>query len=186
MAALAGIIGHIAGTLFSSFAIDVVGVFDANYRPVFPSARPIKANVKEDSRVMEHPLETGAKTITDYRIILPTELELSVVLQAQDYKNTYKLIKQIFLQGELLTVQTKADVYTNLLISSIPHEENPEMYDAILLAIKLKEALFVTPQFGVVPKKASNSNTVDRGNQQGKEASTANTTKSSTLYKLFS
>jgi hypothetical protein len=174
----------ILGSILSTAAVDVVGVYTPEFRQVFPRARPIKAVVKEEAQVMEHPLETGA-TITDHRIILPVEIELSVILQAIDYRNTYQIIKQLFLNGDLLTVQTKTGIYENQLIAAMPHEEDPEMFDAITIALKLKEAQFVTPQFDIVPRNPTKKSTVDRGTQQPKTATVANEEKTSTLFKAF-
>jgi hypothetical protein len=172
------------GSFLPTGAVDVVGFYTQDFRQVFPKARPIKCVVKEEAQVMEHPLETGA-TITDHRIILPVELEVSVVVGSFDYRNTYQIIKQIFLNAELLSVQTKLATYENQLIAGIPHEEDPEMFDAIAIAIKLKEAKFVTPQSDVVPRNATQKSTVDRGNQQAANTSAANEEKSSVLFKVF-
>jgi hypothetical protein len=148
---------------------DLVGVFNQDFQQVFEKARPLKATVKEEAKVFEHPLETGA-TITDFRIIQPIEIELSLMLNSEDYKSVYQQIRQLFLNGTLLVVQTKSGVYDNQLIQAMPHEEDPEQYDAITLGLKLKQAQFVTPQFAALPprqvKNPANSSTVSRGEQQ--------------------
>jgi hypothetical protein len=175
---------ELLGAVIAAAGVDVTGVYTQEFRQVFPRARPIKAVVKEESQPMEHPLETGAIT-TDHRILLPVEIELSVILQAADYRNTYQIIKQIFKNGDLLTVQTKTDIYENQLIVGMPHEEDPEMFDAIAIALKLKEVLFVTPQFAIVPRDQTKKSTVDRGTQQTKNASAANEEKTTVLYETF-
>lgn len=146
---------------------DEVGVFTQNFTQVFPRARIIRASIEEPSKTMEHPLETGA-VITDHRIIQPIRIELSTILQASDYKSTYRQIKQLFLNGTLLLVQTKSSVYRNQLIAEMPHEEDPSMFDALAVAIKLKEAQFVSAQFGIVPQNPKDSASVDRGQVQPK------------------
>jgi hypothetical protein len=173
----------ILGSLLATSAIDVIGVYTQDFKQVFPRARPLKAVVKEDSQPMEHPLETGAIT-TDHRILLPVEIEISALLQADDYRNTYQIIKQIFKNGELLIVQTKVGVFENQLIVGMPHEEDPEMFDAVTIALKLKEVLFTTAQFDIVPRDQTKKSTVDRGQQQSKNASAANEEKASNAYKL--
>lgn len=157
------------GALISSFAIDVVGVFTSDFRQVFKDARPIKAMVKPNSKLMEHPIEIGAQ-IADHRIILQVEIELSMILSRETYRNTYQQIKQLRLDAAVLTVQTKADSYFNQVIQDLPHEEDPDMFDTISVALKLKEIQFVTPQFIVVPRNPANSSTVDRGGQQPQES----------------
>jgi Dit-like tail protein len=156
-------------TLTPHAATDTVAVFDQSFSQVFPRARALKVVVKEDAKLMEHPVERGATT-ADHRIILPIEIELSFILQSPDYLDTYRAIKQYFLNATLLIVQTRSGTYQNQLISSMPHEEDPEQFDALAMAISLKQVQFVTPQFNVKPRKPSNSTVVDRGNLQPKPA----------------
>ena len=158
---------NIFETLLPTHAYDQVAIFNQSFEQVFPRARTIKAIIKEEAKLMEHPLETGA-TIVDHRIILPVECELTMMLQAADYQDTYRQIKQLYLSAELLIVQTKSSVYYNQLISSMPHEENPEQYDAITLELGLKEAQFATTRFDYVPANPKQSSTVNRGTQQPK------------------
>lgn len=157
----------IIDTLIFHAANDVVGVFDQDFNQVFKRARAIKAVVKEESKLMEHPVETGA-TITDHRVILPIEINLSFILQSQDYIDTYREIKSFYLNATLLSVQVRSGVYDNQLIASIPHEEDPLQYDTITMAMSLKQVQFVTPQFKISPKNKINSTTVNRGTQQPK------------------
>lgn len=159
----------IIDNLLPSFATDVVAVFTQDYTQVFREARAIKAVVKEQSKVMEHPVESGA-VITDHRIILPTEIDLSLILSSVNYQSVYNVIKQYYLNATLLVVQTRSGVYTNQLITALPHEEDPTMYAALTVALSLKQVIIVTAQYGVVPKNPKNNNRVNRGIQQGKPA----------------
>ncbi len=146
---------------------DYVAVYTPrDYVQVFPKARPMKATVREESRPMEHPLETGA-IITDHRIILPVQVELSMLMYSGDYADTYKAIRQLFLDGTLLTVQTNSGVYENQLIQSMPHDESPDQYGTLTMALKLKQVIFVSARFGVVPRNPVNLTVTDRGQQQG-------------------
>lgn len=160
-------IARVLDTLILKAGTDYVAVFTQDFTQVFPRARAIKATVKEESKVMEHPVETGT-IVTDHRIILPVEIELSLILQSADYQDTYKSIKQYFLNATLLVVQTRSGIYKNQLIASLPHEENPDQYDALSVALKLKQVQFTTARFvQIVPQDPANTNTVDRGTQQG-------------------
>ena len=151
-------------TLLPSFATDTVAVFDQEYNQLFRDARGIKAEVKEQAKVMEHPIESGA-VITDHRIILPVEIELSVILLPASYQDTYKAIRSYYLNGTLLVIQTRTAIYENMLIQGIPHDETPEQYDVISLTISLRQALFVIPAGNIAPLNPEDSNTVDRGQQ---------------------
>lgn len=151
-------------------AQDVVAVLASDFSQVFQKARAIKATIMRTSKAMEHPLETGA-TITDHRIVLPTNIELSFVLASEDYRAVYQQVRDLFKRGELLTVQTRVDSFPSMLIEKMPHEETPDMLDGVALALSLKEAQFVQPQFSALKvAQPKDSNTVQRGQQQPTEA----------------
>ena len=158
-------------TLIPTHAYDQVAIFDDDFIQLFPGARAIKAIVKEQSKVMEHPLEDGA-TITDHRVILPIEIELSFILKPEDYQDTYNQIKQYYLDATLLNVQTKSGVYQNQLIQAMPHEENPDQYNTLVLAINTKEVLFALTEFEYSAADPLQSSTVNRGAQQGTTVNT--------------
>jgi hypothetical protein len=159
-------IANLATSIISSFlAQDTVAVYTQDFTQVFRDARAIKAVVKERAKVMEHPVESGA-IITDHRIILPTEIDLSLILTPATYRETYDKINQYYLQGTLLIVQTRSGIYVNQLIHAMPHEEDPNLYNTITLALGLKEVQFVTAQFTTTPRNTKNSNGVNRGVQQ--------------------
>ncbi len=142
-----------------------VAVFDQDYNQLFTTASSMKVVVNETAKVMEHPVETGAM-ITDHRIILPVEIELSLILASYDYQDTYKQIRQFYLNATLLVVQTKSGIYNHQIISSMPHEESPEQFDVLVMALALKQVQFATAQYGIVPKSPKNTSTVRRGEQQ--------------------
>lgn len=165
-------------------AADVVAVFDASFNQVFENARAIKASIREESKTMEHPVETGS-TITDHRVKLPTIIELSVVLKSDGYQDTFQQIKDVYNRADLLTVQTRTGSYANMLIQSIPHDETPDMFDTVAVAITLKEVAFVTPAFAAYKvADPKHSNKTKRGEQQGKEVSDQGK-KGSVLSRLF-
>lgn len=145
---------------------DVVGVFDG-YDQVFSGARPMTASVKEGSKMMEHTVESGV-VITDHMVIQPVEIELSMTLTPENYRDTYQEIKKLFSEGKLLTVQTKTDSYENQLINALPHDESPEIHDTVQLDLNLKEVRIVTAEFKTEhrPAKASQKNTTNRGEVQ--------------------
>ena len=163
-------------------AQDVVAVLDANFAQVFERARSIKAAVRPDSKAMEHPLETGA-VVTDHRILLPVQVELSLVLASEDYRAVYQQIRDLFRKGELLTVQTRVDSFASMLIEKMPHEETADMLDGVALALSLKEAKFVAPSFSNVAFPRD-SNTVKKGQQQPTESPPAR--RQSILSGIFS
>lgn len=167
----------IAASLIPTQAQDLVAVYTQDYFQVFPKARPLKAIVKEESKLMEHPIETGA-TVVDHRIIKPVEIELSLVLNSIDYRETYQQIKQIYLDGTFLIVQTRSDTYENQIIESIPHDETPDFFDAITLSLNTREVQFVTAETSVIPKDPVNASTVERSTIQATDATEEQESKS--------
>jgi hypothetical protein len=154
----------VINALIDTISLDQVAVFTQDFNQVFRTARKLKAVVKEASKIMEQPIETGA-VIVDHRILLPTEITLSLVLNSADYPDVYKTIQQLYLNATLLIVQTKAGIYVNQLIQTIPHEEDPSQYNAITIELNLKQVLYVTPQYNVTPTNPNNSTKVQRGVQ---------------------
>ncbi len=146
-----------------------VAVFDQNSNQLFPDAKIIKVSVKEEAKVMEHPLETG-ETVTDHAITQPVQIDLDIFIKNPSYQNTYNIVKKLFNDFTLVTVQTITGTYSNQLIQSMPHEEKSDVYDGTIISLKLKEALFIMPQYGTVPispKNPKNSSTNDLGSQNG-------------------
>lgn len=151
------------------FAADSVGVFDQNFNQVFVNARPIKAVIKKSKKVMEHPVETGV-TITDHVVINPIEIELSMILNSLDYRNVYAQIENGYNKSTLYTVQTRSGSYSNMLIESMPDEQDPSRFNMIALALKLNEVQFVEAQFAKLPPQQvankSNASTKQKGEVQ--------------------
>ncbi len=167
-------VGNVIAGLSASFNSSFVGIFNQDYEQIFRAAQTIKVVVKEQAKVMEHPVESGI-IITDHRIILPVEIEISLILTAETYRDVYQSIKQYYLNGTLLVVQTRSGIYENQIIESLPHEEDPTQFDILTVALSLKQVQFVTPQFSAVPKNNSNSMTQPRGTQQGTPVTANNT-----------
>ena len=112
---------------------------------VFDGARPMRVQVSQPSQFMTHPVEDGSQ-VTDHRIILPVELTMTMILEPDQYRLTYQLIKQAYLLALRFSVQTKADTFTGMYISDIPHEEDPALFDTITMVIQLREVQFFPAQ----------------------------------------
>lgn len=155
-----------------SASSDLVAVFNADFFQLFRLARPMKARINEFAKVMEHPIETG-ETITDHIVFQPNEIELDVFLSSDDFRSVYEQIKQPYKNGDLVTVQSRTSTYEDMLIQSIPHDEDPDVYDGVIMTIKMKQAFFVTAQFGSLPpsqvKNPVQASTQGLGNQQTKD-----------------
>lgn len=162
----------------------------ASIGQLFTNARPLKATIRETSKVMEHPVETGA-TLSDHHIINPIEIDVSLVVTnsssglissliggsvAANYAITYSQIRQAFIRATPLAVKTRVGVYSNMIIADMPHEENADMFDVITINLHLKQVIYVLPNgtlaLNYQPLAADNSNTISSGLQQATGLST--------------
>jgi hypothetical protein len=167
----------------SMTAQDVVGVFDSGFNQLFEEARTMKASVKETAKGMKSPIETGS-TVTDHIVFNPDVIDLYVVVQAGAVQDTYQEIKSLYKSATLMSVQTNTDTYDNMYITEMPHDETPEMFDAVGITIKFEEADFVAAQFGQLTvkqvKKPSDASTTQAG-----EKTAAPVDNGTTLQQVF-
>ncbi len=161
----------------------VVAFFDQDYNQILIGANIVDVRVQEDARAMEHPVEDGT-IITDHRIILPVEIDVTLILNGNSISSTtnsftgvYAEIENLFNSATLITVQTRTSIYQNQMITSLPHSETSELYSGVALSLNLRQVLIVSAQYNITPKYPSNSNTVQRGTQQGTTANATQTTK---------
>lgn len=136
---------------------DSIAVLDSSFKQVFQKARPMKIDVRETIRPMEHPIESG-EIITDYKIINPIEIIMPVVTQGLFYRGVYTEINNLYKNSELLTVQTRTRNYKNMIISEMPYEQRPEQYDVITINLKFKQIQYVTIASDFEPENPTDSN----------------------------
>lgn len=136
---------------------DAVGVFDSNFGQLIPNARPISADVLPRSKLMDHPLETGQLT-TDYKVILPLEIQMPVIITAAYYRDTYQQVWNLWQNSTLLTVKTNTGTYSNMVISEPPHEERVERFNAILMYIRFRQIQYNTNASNFAPANPAQSN----------------------------
>jgi len=165
-------------------AVDTVAIFDsATLQQVLQDGRPMVAEVKETSMVMSHPVETGT-ILSDNHIINPIEIHMIMFVPSQAYNLIYGQLKQAFVAATKFTIQTRTGVYPNMIISDMPHREDSEMYDAIFIAIRFKEVLYVVPTSvspatqpaNFSPADPVDSNTVQTGSKFPVSVSPSNAT----------
>lgn len=161
-------------------------ILDADGNRLFAEAIALRVSVSREAKVMEHPVESGS-TIVDHMVVQPVKIELSIILPRAAYKAGYASLAATFNAARLLTVQTRADTFVNMLIERIPHEETPDQFDVIPVAVTLREVKLITPTYTRVkvnPKRnAKSAGTKKRGEQQSKEVTEEN--KGSTLGKGY-
>lgn len=178
------LITSVGSSIFDSLSADTVAVYDSNYAQVFRKARPLKAEVSEDSKIFEHPLEDGTE-IVDHRVVLPVEIELSLILSSFDYQDVYQEIKQIFIDADLLIVSTRSGTYENQIIESMPHVETSDVYSGLIMTLKTKQADFVTSETSIAPVLSSDSSTTDKGLVQAETLSDESEEEQSTFLRQW-
>lgn len=173
------------GTFSPSALIDSIGVYDQNFNQVFRHARPIKVTVKPELKTMDHPLESGSP-FTDHVVYQPIEVEVSLMLRTTtDFTNTYAQMTQFFNNATMLNVKTKASVYPSMIITSLPHDEAPEYFDTLVIALKLRQVIIVNSDSTIAPANPNKKPTVKKGTIESSPANAAQRDKASLAYRIF-
>lgn len=178
-------IGRTAITLLASFSQDVVAISDPKSGArLFPKAQLMKCNVSRASKLMDHPLENGSP-VTDYKIILPVEIDMGILINSYEKQATYDFIAYAFGTSQFMTVQTNAGVFTNMVVQAMPHDEGPDMWGMLVMSLRLREVQLVTVQFqDLTPAdvaKPTDQSTV----KSGQKSPTAIPKQNSAAYDLF-
>lgn len=147
-----------------STSLDTIAVFDDSFNQVFQNARPMKCTVKPTSMLMKHPTESG-QIISDYKILLPVDIVLPLVVSSQYYRDVYAEINNLYSTSELLTVQTRVSSFSNMVILEMPDEERADMFDVIMIELHLEQVLIVQSTSNFAPADPTQANTQNSGQQ---------------------
>lgn len=164
---------------------------------VFAAARPMQANVYEVAELMEHPLEDGSN-VSDHIVYRAVEIELPLMITGANLPSVFAEIRELYLAGEVLAVQTRTGTYASMVIQAIPHDEKADELDAVTIGLQLKEAKFIKTQYaGAIgaaqvapptpadPRPAARVSTVRRGSQQTTPPPAPVAARGSVLYRAF-
>ena len=171
--------------LIPTRAVDVVGVYDENFKQVFTEGRPVKATINDDATFFKHPLENSDQR-TDHIIFNPVEINLTLILAGREARTAFATIKQAYANQTKLIVKTRADTYDDLYVKAMPHDESPDSYDAVVINLILEETRIAGADVSFKPLNSSDSNTVRRGQQRTKTPTDKQESRASTLARLFS
>lgn len=156
---------------------------------ILRGASIIQAQINEHAQTFTHPLENG-RNIIDHRIIQPVEIEFRVLLiddkvgrlerlitgvSEKLASDTYDEMKQNFLDGTLLSIQTRSSTYPDQIMTAMPHEETSAIFDGLAVTFKTMQVLTPTDAPTFDAANASDSNTVSRGKQNPADASNLKT-----------
>ena len=149
---LEGSLGRLSGITSLASKIDDSGIV-------------LSAEVIEDCKLTEHPLENG-QVLADNKVILPTEINVQITLPAQDYKDKLATLKKYKDENKMIYIETKFGSYPNMQIVSIPCSMNINNINRLTFNVKFREVL-VSGQNVVVSENVADSDTINTGTQSG-------------------
>ncbi|XAI95253.1 structural protein [Leptolyngbya phage Lbo-JY16] len=172
----------------NSSSQDLVAILDAEtFQPLFSGTNIMRVTVRDTSKLISFPVEDGTQR-TDHRVLDPIEIDLPILL-TDDVRNLFEQLRQAYIEGRDLIVQTKVRSYPSVMIYEFPHEEIPEQGDSIPVAIRMREIKVIKPEFGTLPPaqvaNRAQSSTVQKGAQQTEETDAPTRRKASVLYGVF-
>ena len=164
--------------------------------PLWLGSDIMDVQVQETSTVTKYAVEDGTNR-NDHIVHNPTEITMRFTL-AGEVSQFFSAIKQTYTNRDLITVQTRTDVYADMIVTDIPQEQSGAAMDAVTLDIRLSEWREVVPEYGELTQakvakpeqstqakvaKPEQSSTVKRGSQATTEAPPAK--KQSVLRSIF-
>jgi len=133
---------------------------------IWSDAKIMTVSNNPEALVMQHPTETGT-SIMDHRVIMPIETSVRLILEKDVYRDVYSSIQEYNQSAKLVDIHTRTGINSNMAIVAFPHEEDPEIFDAILIEIHFREMIFVSPSQGTMTQEntrnKADSNTVQQG-----------------------
>ena len=153
---------------------DQVALFNINYGRLFTDKEVFikDVSINQDKKIFEHPLEDGT-SVVDHVVINPVTLNINVFLPVEFYLSTYAQLKVIYLTSGLLYFKSRVQIFQNLIIQSMPHEESAENLQSIMMELVLREVQFAETAFSsssqtssvYAPLSPISESTVQRGRQ---------------------
>ena len=154
-------------------------------QPIWTGSDIMDVQVQETSTVTKYKVEDGTNR-NDHIVHNPTEIVMRFTL-AGKVSQLFNAIKQTYTERALVTVQTRTDVYADMIVTEIPQDQTGAAMDAVTLDIRLSEWLEVVPEYGELTQakvaKPEQSSTVKRGSQATTETPPAK--KQSVLRSIF-
>lgn len=149
--------------------------------------------VDEHRRLTAFPVEDGSQR-TDHVVEEPIQITIDFMVQ-EDLVNQLQSIKAAWKDNILFTVMTRGDMYKDMFLVAMPHDEPSNMI-GIGLTLVFQEYKTVYPEYGEVPIRVEQSKQTDtkqRGQvSTGKKMDTdisnegkSTLQKSTVLYDLF-
>lgn len=154
----------------------MIQIFDNDTKElIFRQTNIINIEVKLDKQATKYQVEDGTMR-NDHIIENAKEINISFVLTKVDKDDNVSQFLEIlsyFNENKFVTVQTKMNIYNNMLIEAIPQTENKEIFYGCSINMHLIEWREVKPEYGQLKqeqvKDKKHSDTQKTGRQQGSE-----------------
>ena len=144
----------------------VTAFFDEEGNQIFETLGILTLALDQSNVFAEHTLEDGT-VVSDNKIVTQKRVNVTAILNPDDYVEVYKRLKEADKNSTRFTVQTRVDSYDNMYIESMPYEESSRIANTIPLTIGFVEQQFVGVKVTTLPpskvKQPQNADTVDIG-----------------------
>lgn len=98
----------------------------------------IEAKVNKESELCDHPVESGA-ILTDASIDLPTSAEVVIAMPTLYSEDIYQQIEEFRVDKKKIILQTKYNVYRDLVIKDLSYELEHDTIDRAKFTLTLRE-----------------------------------------------
>ena len=149
---LEGSLGRLSGITSLASKIDDSGIV-------------LSAEVIEDCKLTEHPLENG-EVLADNKVKMPTEINVQITLPTQDYKDKLALLKKYKDENQMIYIETKFGSYDNMQIVNMPCTMNTENINRLTFNVRFRQVL-IAEQNVAVPANVNDSDMINTGTQTG-------------------
>lgn len=143
---------------------------------VFEDANIMSFSVKQRTDLPQHPLEDGAMVV-DHRVKIPNEVTVSFMLTKDVYRSVFNQMQDYYTNAKLIDIHMRTAIAYKMAILEMPHEENPDYYDAIPISLTFRNITFVQPSQGTMTagnvRDANDANTIKQG-QLSRDSSITN------------
>lgn len=143
---------------------------------LFSDSSPMRVSVLDEKRATRFKVEDGGER-SDHIVKNAIELNIELIASGVSARSQFQAVQQAFDNNRLVIVQTKMRSYENMLIESFPHEETQQIYDGVIIPLRLIEWRTVNAEFGELLQERQltqeqvaqpeQSSTVNRGTQTG-------------------
>jgi hypothetical protein len=129
---VSGLLNDIATNAISSLTGGVI-----SGAAIFPTVSYVDVDIQRTKFSASHPVENGT-FISDHNIVLPREVDVSVLCSNKDYKNLETIFQN---RQNLYTITARGTVVQNCLFDSMSNVFNADALSFVPVRMKFKEVL---------------------------------------------